>query len=65
MAGFCKQCSLRELEHDSKSLADLCPKYHTAQAVCELCGPTFVDHNGVCVYHDCFDRHGDDSLPAL
>lgn len=29
-----------------------------AQALCEGCGPTLVDHEGNCRYHDCLQKHG-------
>lgn len=61
MADFCSQCSLEIFLEDSKDLTGFARggykdvKYlHT---LCEDCGDTIVDNQGVCV-GDCLKHHG-------
>jgi hypothetical protein len=57
MADFCKQCSEYHFGKDSRALArpgDPPPEPEWGyEALCEGCGPTFVDEAGVCVYQEC------------
>lgn len=58
MADFCKQCSAEFLDLDNSDFVDLCNPGFTIVVLCEGCGPTEVDSNGVCVSEDCLERHG-------
>jgi len=63
MAEYCKQCSIRIFGKDMGELAGLSTPEDTnngmyAQALCEGCGPTLVDHEGSCHYIDCLHKHG-------
>jgi hypothetical protein len=57
MADFCKQCSIELFGEDFKDLAGLVTEKEAelnivAAGLCEGCGPTFVNRNGECVYHE-------------
>lgn len=65
MADFCKQCSLEMFGEDFRELAHLMDesKYDTengwgAGVLCEGCGPTVVDYEGVCHAENCLKEHG-------
>jgi hypothetical protein len=63
MADFCKQCSLEIFGKDYKDMAGLSTEEHTkkgkfAIVLCEDCGATQVDHDGVCISKDCLKKHG-------
>jgi hypothetical protein len=63
MAEYCKQCSIRIFGEDTGEMAGLSTSEDTnngmyAQALCEGCGPTLVDHEGTCRYIDCLHKHG-------
>ena len=62
MADFCKQCSIDVYGEDMKDLSGLSTELDTngdlyPVVLCEGCGPTQVDHTGVCVSPDC-SNHG-------
>lgn len=65
MADFCKQCSLEIFGEDFKECAlpegselrGTLPPEHGWAALCEGCGPTIVDDEGVCINPGC-TRHG-------
>jgi hypothetical protein len=57
MADFCKQCSIANFGEDHGDLRGLSDKLQM-NALCEGCGPTFVDPNGKCVYEFCREYHG-------
>lgn len=62
MADFCKQCSIHHFGRDTKDLAGMSTGQDTVQrlyikAICEGCGFTWVDHEGVCVATDCMVKH--------
>lgn len=48
MADFCRQCSLEEFLEDFHDFIDLCDPGEILKVICEGCGPTWIDHNGVC-----------------
>lgn len=59
MADYCKECSEILFGNDFRELADLSKPEDTAkgvcvQVLCEGCGPTLVDHDGLC-QHTCED----------
>ena len=63
MAEFCKQCSIIVWGEDTGDFKGIQEEKHTKEGVfthviCEHCGPTIVDHLGVCVYKDCIEKHG-------
>ena len=65
MADFCKQCSIDTFGEDIGDLAGLMSASqaatgHLVPALCEGCGPTYVDHLGVCYSPVCLEKHGDD-----
>lgn len=64
MADFCKQCSLEMFNKDFGDLAHLGktppPADMGFSALCEGCGPTIVDWDGVCIAKWC-PLHGSDS----
>ncbi len=62
MAGFCKQCSLEYFDEDFRDLAGLgngkkLKEGYGWSVLCEGCGPTTVDDDGVCTYTHC-PKHG-------
>ncbi len=65
MADFCKQCSEEMFNQDYGDLAglgdgrELKPGYGW-QALCEGCGPTYVDDSGRCINPHCIKGHGKD-----
>ncbi len=68
MADFCKQCSLELFNEDFKDLANLgggkyLPPGSGWQALCEGCGMTMVDGEGVCMYKFC-PKHGEGDAHA-
>ncbi len=63
MADFCKQCSIEIFLEDFKELAGISTAEDTkkemfAAVLCEDCGYTLVDHNGICVSKSCDKKHG-------
>lgn len=72
MADFCKQCSIEIFGEDFGDLANLGgeiklePGYYWG-ALCEGCGPNYVDDEGKCVSLDCAYQHGanDETSPSL
>lgn len=52
MSEFCQECSVRVLGYDARDLAGLVTEAEhrdlglVAVALCEGCGPIFVDHEG-------------------
>lgn len=64
MADFCKQCSIDMFGEDYKGLAGLISEEDVKKgfltiALCEDCGPTYVDHTGECKYKNCQKHHGE------
>lgn len=64
MADYCKQCSMELFGEDCKELAGIGqglalpgPDYGY-EALCEGCGPTVVNDEGVCIYPKCLKQHG-------
>lgn len=57
MAEFCKQCYIALLDLDDTDFADLCDKGFTIIVLCEGCGPTEVDSEGICVATNCLEQH--------
>lgn len=63
MADFCKQCSEELFGEDFRDLAGLLddmedgPDGYFAEALCEGCGPCWVDNSGTC-HVDCTLHHG-------
>ena len=56
MADFCKQCSIDTFGEDTGDLAHPgAPPLLLWSALCEGCGPTYVDNEGACQC-DC-DKH--------
>lgn len=58
MADFCQACSIEIFRMDCRDLADLLSEEEAAQgkvaaALCEGCGPTWVDRDGRCVAVNC------------
>jgi len=63
MADFCQQCSMELFGEDFKDLANLGDgsKLEEGQGwvcICEGCGPTIVDDNGVCLSLHSEMNHG-------
>jgi hypothetical protein len=58
MAEFCHECSIEVFGEDFEELARLVEKGCKVAVICEDCGITFVDHQGVCV-SDCDKQHYD------
>lgn len=63
MAEFCRQCSIRVFGEDMRDFVGITRASHTkrgtyALVICEGCGPTSVDHEGVCVSPECDEKHG-------
>lgn len=53
MADFCKQCSEELFLVDFGDMAGLIPSDETAISVlCEGCGPTLVNPQGECLFHE-------------
>jgi len=46
MADFCKQCSIKLFGQDFGDLTGLCKDGEKVAALCEGCGPVFVDSTG-------------------
>lgn len=65
MADFCKQCSEEVFNEDLKDLAGLCKPSEVCITICEGCGGTVVDHEGMCISPDCLYQHGKITLSAL
>lgn len=66
MADFCQQCSIEHLGEDFGDLKGLSTPEDTAkekfmEVLCEGCGPTYVDHEGICRSPDCMCHHGIES----
>lgn len=64
MADFCKQCSESLFGRDFGDLKGLGgPNAEPLKpdegypAICEGCGPTLVDAEGVCIAYDCIEQH--------
>lgn len=58
MADFCQQCSVAHFGKDYENFKGISKPEDTAKglfadALCEGCGPTQVDHEGKCVVPDC------------
>lgn len=49
MADFCKRHSIQLFGKDFKELEGLCKKGEFVYVICESCGPTTVNHEGVSV----------------
>ena len=63
MADFCKQCSLEIFGEDFKDLSNISDEGETELGrfpivICEGCGVTQVNHEGICVSPDCLKNHG-------
>jgi len=73
MADFCRQCSIEIFGEDCGDLKGLSAEQDTenglyAGVLCEGCGPTLVNHIGVCINKDCLKGHGekaDTDLPHV
>jgi len=54
MADFCKQCSEDIFGFDTKDHAhgQSVEEGYGYSRICEGCGFTMTDHNGVCLYHN-------------
>lgn len=59
MADFCQQCSIEIWGKDHRDLASLCLLGEFVEALCEGCGPTYVDGDGKCVNPYC-EKHGEE-----
>lgn len=62
MADFCKECSIEFFGKDTKDLAGINTLEYDKQGLysmvlCENCGPTLVDTEGVCKSNQC-EKHG-------
>lgn len=57
MADFCKQCSIVHFGKDFRELAKISDPGELADVICEGCGFTTVDSEGVCVKADCLEKH--------
>ena len=57
MADFCKECSIEIYGEDSGDLKGLCEAGFVAMVICEGCGPTYVDPEGLCTVVDCLRTH--------
>lgn len=58
MADFCKQCSVEMFGEDTRDLAGSPPDaYKRLHTICEGCGFTVVDYDGVCL-GKCLRNHG-------
>ena len=58
MADFCQQCSIAHFGKDYENFKGISSPEETAQglfaeALCEGCGFTLVDHSGKCVVPNC------------
>jgi hypothetical protein len=51
MADFCHDCSIELFGQDARDLVGLCKPGEHVGVICEGCGPTHVDNEGVCMYH--------------
>lgn len=70
MADYCKQCSIQYFGEDHKDLAGLISTTRVnlrlcKHVLCEGCGSTFVDNDGVCVGPDCLYKHGEEQKDAV
>lgn len=71
MADFCRQCALELFPPNEPYLRDLAGLSTPEDTeiglypvvICEGCGLTQVDHNGLCVSWDCYRAHG--TRPSL
>lgn len=64
MADFCKQCSEELFDEDFKELAGLGDGSKLEPgfgwpALCEGCGPTTVNDDGICTAKNCLRQHGE------
>jgi hypothetical protein len=65
MADFCRQCSIYHFGHDGRDLAELGKNNPNAPlkegevwvVICEGCGPTGVNEDGVCMAPNCLEDH--------
>ncbi len=67
MADFCRQCSMdlfQEDFYDLRGLGDGTPLTPGKgwSALCEGCGATVVDDDGVCISFHCFRKHGKETI---
>lgn len=63
MADFCKQCNLELFDLNESDFGPYEEIQETGVGyivLCESCGPTIVDHNGICVNPKC-EIHGENS----
>ena len=58
MADFCKQCSEEIFGEDHEDLKGLCQPGYVYHALCEGCGPCWVDPEGTCLANNCLRQHG-------
>lgn len=63
MADFCRQCTMEVFNEDESDLNGLITEAEVdmgywAEALCEGCGPTHVDHRGTCIDPNCINKHG-------
>ena len=67
MADFCKQCSIELFGEDYRDLKGVSTRKLTKEeksndmgwpVICEGCGPTIVDDDGMCIKKDCLKEHG-------
>ena len=67
MADFCKQCAktLNFPPTRATDMADLCADGEIVQALCEECGPCFVDSTGICRGHCDVKGHWDEDAKSL
>lgn len=56
---LCRQCAeeIGELEEYRQDFADLCEPIQTITVECTKCGPTRVNHEGVCQRGNCNRSH--------
>lgn len=67
MADFCKQCSIATFGEDGKDLAGITTAQQMSEGkaavvICEGCGLTYVDPDGVCINPHCDHKHGENNL---
>ncbi len=58
MADFCMQCSIEQFDKDYENLKGLCKPGEMVMAICEACGPTYVDSTGRCLGNCSDPTHG-------